>query len=58
MQSKVLQSKALRRQDWLLQQERIAAYREYIADVTTGAFPESRHITTIDDEALAKVWGQ
>lgn len=39
-----------------LQEERVAAYREYIADVTTGAFPETGHVVSIDDDALQKVW--
>lgn len=39
-----------------LQAERVAAYKEYISDVTTGMFPESGHIVSIDDEALKKVW--
>lgn len=39
-----------------LQQERIAAYQEYIADVTSGAFPDTGHIVPIDDEILEKVW--
>ncbi len=40
-----------------LQQERIAAYREYIADVSSGSFPEAGHIVTIDPDELQKVWG-
>jgi len=39
-----------------LQLERVAAYREYIADVTTGAFPEAGHLVSIDADALRKVW--
>jgi 3-methyl-2-oxobutanoate hydroxymethyltransferase len=39
-----------------LQAERIAAYKEYIADVTTGAFPEAGHVVNIDEDALEKVW--
>ncbi len=39
-----------------LQEERVSAYKEYIADVTTGAFPETGHVVTIDDDALQKVW--
>jgi 3-methyl-2-oxobutanoate hydroxymethyltransferase len=39
-----------------LQAERVSAYKEYIADVTTGAFPEDGHVVTIDDDALQKVW--
>jgi 3-methyl-2-oxobutanoate hydroxymethyltransferase len=39
-----------------LHQERVAAYREYMADVASGAFPEARHIVTIDESELQKVW--
>ena len=39
-----------------LQKERVAAYREYIADVTTGGFPEASQIVDVDDVTLAKVW--
>jgi 3-methyl-2-oxobutanoate hydroxymethyltransferase len=39
-----------------LQAERVAAYKEYIADVTTGAFPEAGHVVTIDEDALGQVW--
>ena len=39
-----------------LHDERIAAYKEYIADVSSGAFPETGHIVTLDDETLAQVW--
>lgn len=39
-----------------LQAERVAAYKEYIADVTTNAFPETGHLVSIDDDALQKVW--
>ena len=35
-----------------LQQERIAAYREYIEDVTSGAFPGAGHMVGISDEAF------
>jgi 3-methyl-2-oxobutanoate hydroxymethyltransferase len=41
-----------------LQLERIAAYKEYIADVTSGAFPEAGHVVSIDAGALLKVWEQ
>ena len=37
-----------------LQAERVAAYKEYIADVTSGAFPEAGHVISIDDETLQK----
>ncbi|TPI58136.1 3-methyl-2-oxobutanoate hydroxymethyltransferase [Mesorhizobium sp. B3-1-3] len=36
-----------------LQRERIAAYREFIADVRTGAYPEPQHVVPIADEELA-----
>ena len=39
-----------------LQFERVAAYKEYIADVTSGAFPEADHVVSIDADALRKVW--
>ena len=32
-----------------LQEERVAAYREYIADVRSAAFPESGHIVAMAD---------
>lgn len=32
-----------------LQQERIAAFKEYKADVQSGAYPEKRHVVSIDD---------
>ena len=41
-----------------LQAERVAAYKEYIADVTTGAFPEVGNVVAMDEEALTKVWGE
>ena len=36
-----------------LQQERIAAFREFRADVETGAFPEPRHLVHMDPAELA-----
>ena len=39
-----------------LQEERIAAYAEYIADVTTGAFPGAHHAVEMDEHALLNVW--
>lgn len=39
-----------------LQQERVAAYRENIADVQTGAFPEDRHIVMMEQAVLRDVW--
>ena len=38
-----------------LQQERIAAFREYIADVKEGRFPERGHLVEMDEEVLRKV---
>src|SRR6185369_16506223 len=32
-----------------LQQERIAAFREFIADVRSGAYPEPHHVVSIAD---------
>lgn len=40
-----------------LQRERVAAYKEYIDDVATGAFPEAGHTVLVDDEVLSAVWG-
>lgn len=36
-----------------LRQERIAAFSEIRRDVDTGAFPEDRHILTMDPAAIA-----
>ena len=38
-----------------LQGERVAAYREYIQDVGTGAFPHDSNLVDIDDDILAAV---
>jgi 3-methyl-2-oxobutanoate hydroxymethyltransferase len=38
-----------------LQGERIAAFREYIADVQTGAFPASSNLVEMDEPLLAEV---
>lgn len=38
-----------------LQAERVAAYREYIADVTSGAFPANGHCVGIKDDVLSEV---
>ena len=35
-----------------LQAERVAAFREYIADVECGAYPEDRHVLTMDPAEL------
>jgi 3-methyl-2-oxobutanoate hydroxymethyltransferase len=37
-----------------LQRERIAAFTEYIADVTEGRFPEPCHLVEMDEAALQK----
>ena len=37
-----------------LQQERIAAYREFVADVNTGAYPAAQHVVPIEDAAFAE----
>ena len=39
-----------------MQRERVAAYKEYIEDIRTGAFPEEAHSVGMDEEVLAKVW--
>jgi 3-methyl-2-oxobutanoate hydroxymethyltransferase len=36
-----------------LQAERVAAFREFIADVEGGVFPEDRHIVHMDDAEMA-----
>ena len=40
-----------------LQNERIAAYKEYIQDVQSAAFPEPKHVVAMDDEVLNSIWG-
>jgi 3-methyl-2-oxobutanoate hydroxymethyltransferase len=35
-----------------LQQERISAFKELIADINSGAYPEPKHIVTVSDEAF------
>jgi 3-methyl-2-oxobutanoate hydroxymethyltransferase len=37
-----------------LQQERIDAYREYIADVTSAAYPAAEHDVSIADDQLSR----
>ena len=37
-----------------LQQERIAAFKEYAHDVKTGAFPGTRHLVAMDDAEFKK----
>ena len=36
-----------------LQRERVAAFREYVADVESGAYPEDRHLVRMAPEELA-----
>jgi 3-methyl-2-oxobutanoate hydroxymethyltransferase len=38
-----------------LQAERVAAFREYVAEVESGAYPEERHLVQMDPEELAKL---
>ncbi len=38
-----------------LQQERIAAFSEYVADVTEGRFPERTHLVEMKEERLREV---
>jgi 3-methyl-2-oxobutanoate hydroxymethyltransferase len=40
-----------------LQQERIAAFGEYISDVKEGRFPERCHLVEMDDKLLQEVIG-
>jgi 3-methyl-2-oxobutanoate hydroxymethyltransferase len=35
-----------------LQQERVAAFSEYVADVNSGAYPENRHVVRMDEVEL------
>jgi 3-methyl-2-oxobutanoate hydroxymethyltransferase len=37
-----------------LQQERVAAFKEFIADVNSGAYPEEKHLVPISDEEFEK----
>ena len=39
-----------------IQEERVAAYREYIADVQTKAFPEPKHTVSMDPEILGDLF--
>jgi 3-methyl-2-oxobutanoate hydroxymethyltransferase len=45
-----------------LQQERVAAFKEYADDVKSGRFPEKRHLVSMDDaefkEAIASIEGK
>jgi 3-methyl-2-oxobutanoate hydroxymethyltransferase len=44
-----------------LQEERVAAFKEYADDVRSGRFPEARHLLTMDEavfqEAVAAIEG-
>ena len=37
-----------------LQAERVAAFTEFVADVTTGAYPESRHVVNMSEPELQR----
>jgi 3-methyl-2-oxobutanoate hydroxymethyltransferase len=37
-----------------LQQERVDAFSEFVADVRSGAYPDARHIVGVDEEELAR----
>ena len=37
-----------------LQTERVAAFREYAADVNSGQFPQRQHLISMPDEAYRK----
>ena len=37
-----------------LQRERVAAFREYIADVGSGSFPEAAHVVELGDDMLSE----
>ena len=41
-----------------LQQERVAAFREFIADVKTGAYPEEKHKVPISDAEFETSMGR
>jgi 3-methyl-2-oxobutanoate hydroxymethyltransferase len=38
-----------------LQNERVAAFREYAADVKNGQFPETSHLVGIDDDSFGEI---
>jgi 3-methyl-2-oxobutanoate hydroxymethyltransferase len=40
-----------------LQQERVAAFKEYAADVKNGAFPEAKHLVAMDEDEFKKAVG-
>jgi 3-methyl-2-oxobutanoate hydroxymethyltransferase len=37
-----------------LQRERVAAFKEYAADVTGGGYPEERHKVPVSDEVVER----
>jgi 3-methyl-2-oxobutanoate hydroxymethyltransferase len=37
-----------------LQQERISAFKEFIADVNSGAYPEDKHVVRMEKAELNK----
>lgn len=39
-----------------MQQDRIAAYKEYISDVSSGAFPNTSQSVAMDETFLADIW--
>lgn len=39
-----------------MQIERVAAYKEYIEDVSSGLFPETKHVVNMKEEELRSVW--
>jgi 3-methyl-2-oxobutanoate hydroxymethyltransferase len=41
-----------------LQRERVAAFKEYAADVATGAYPEDRHVVRMEPDALSAFLGR
>jgi 3-methyl-2-oxobutanoate hydroxymethyltransferase len=38
-----------------LQKERVAAFKEFVADVNSGAYPEPQHVVTIADEEFNRL---
>jgi 3-methyl-2-oxobutanoate hydroxymethyltransferase len=38
-----------------IQRERVAAFREFVADVSSGAFPEERHVVRMADAELSSL---
>src|SRR5262245_25069557 len=44
--------RSFRKEYQRLQQERVAAFKEYADDVRSGQFPEARHLVSMSDDAL------